>query len=240
MNNTINVPIIGFVHNDFKEKFGIPRQPNLVDTLSFIEMLAPYDEIQAFAGIEEFSHLWLIWQFHENKRMTHGKEFMPLIRPPRLGGNAKVGVFASRSMYRPSQLGLSVVQFKQLKREQGKTRLYVSGADLLNGTPIIDIKPYLGYADAISHAQSGYAAEAPRQLQVMWSSYACVQRDHLMTSRTINPTQLAELEHILALDPAPSYQHSDAKIYGLRFGAVNVKFKRTTAQIVIVDIAASD
>ena len=240
MNNTINVPIIGFVHNDFKEKFGIPRQPNLVDTLSFIEMLAPYDEIQAFEGIDKFSHLWLIWQFHDNKRMTHGEHFMPLIRPPRLGGNAKVGVFASRSMYRPSQIGLSVVQFKQLKREQGKTRLYVSGADLLHGTPIIDIKPYLAYADAITHAQSGYAAEAPRQLQVIWNPQACIQRDNLIASSAIHPSQLAELEQILALDPTPSYQQDDAKIYGLGFGAVNVKFKRAATQILIVDIAASD
>ncbi len=152
----------------FVEKFGIPRQSNLVNTTSYIQLIAPYDDINAFQGIEQFSHLWLLWQFHANdikkndNAVDKAKTFQPMIRPPRLGGNQKIGVFASRSMYRPSQIGLSVVQFLEVKKVENELRLYVQGADILSGTPIVDIKPYLAYADAIPDAMSGYAPDAPK------------------------------------------------------------------------------
>ncbi|WP_151721754.1 tRNA (N6-threonylcarbamoyladenosine(37)-N6)-methyltransferase TrmO, partial [Acinetobacter ursingii] len=113
--NSVNLPIIGSMHSPYREKFGIPRQPNLVQVESYIEMYEPYNDPLAFEGIEEFSHLWLIWQFHDNKHQQEFEKFRPQVRPPRLGGNKKIGVFATRSMYRPAPIGLSVVQFTSIE-----------------------------------------------------------------------------------------------------------------------------
>ena len=163
MKTDLKMPIIGFMHSPYREKFGIPRQPNLVQVESYIEMQAPYNDVLAFEGIEAFSHLWLIWQFHDNKNQTDAHQalhkqqsssFRAQVRPPRLGGNQKIGVFATRSMYRPAPIGLSVVQFKQVKNVGKSLRVYVTGADLLHGTPILDIKPYIQYSDAVPEAQS--------------------------------------------------------------------------------------
>ena len=112
----LKVPIIGYMNSPYREKFGIPRQPNLVQVESYIEMVEPYNDLLAFEGIDEFSHLWLIWQFHDNKNQQDSHKFRPQVRPPRLGGNKKIGVFATRSMYRPAPMGLSVVQLKEVKK----------------------------------------------------------------------------------------------------------------------------
>ena len=138
----LTLPIIGYMHSSYKEKFGIPRQPNLVQVESYIEMSVPYNHVLAFEGIEAFSHLWLVWQFHDNKN-PENTQFRPQVRPPRLGGNKKIGVFATRSMYRPSPIGLSVVRLKCVKKEGRSVRVYVTGSDLLDGTPIVDNKPYI-------------------------------------------------------------------------------------------------
>lgn len=165
-------PVIGYHRAPLSQKFGAPRQPNLVALTSVIEMLAPYDTPAAFVGLGEFSHIWISWQFHHNylhkdKQATiANNNFRPQVRPPRLGGNQKIGVFASRSMYRPSALGLSVVKLERVDVVEGRVLLLISGADMIDGTPIIDIKPYVAYSDALPEAQSGFAPSAPRLLTV--------------------------------------------------------------------------
>lgn len=236
MNNDLLLPIIGYMRSPFTEKFGVPRQPNLTDSISYVVFNAPYDDLNAFLGIEQFSHLWLLWQFHDNKRKNDAKDFKPLIRPPRLGGNQKIGVFASRSMYRPAPVGLSVVQLIEVKREQGETRLYVKGADLLDGTPIIDIKPYLAYVDAVANASSGYAQHAPPLLNVHWSKAATQQKDQLLQQQLINIETLTALAQVLALNPKPAYQNDPEKIYGLSYAQCNVKFTVDRENITILAI----
>jgi tRNA-Thr(GGU) m(6)t(6)A37 methyltransferase TsaA len=242
MNDQISMPIIGYMCSPFVEKFGIPRQSNLVNTTSYIQLIAPYDDINAFQGIEQFSHLWLLWQFHANdikkndNAVDKAKTFQPMIRPPRLGGNQKIGVFASRSMYRPSQIGLSVVQFLEVKKVENELRLYVQGADILSGTPIVDIKPYLAYADAIPDAMSGYAPDAPQILEVIWSDDALLQKQKLINEKVCTEKILQELEQVLAQNPKPAYQKDPERVYGLSFANLNVKFQISEQSVKIVDM----
>lgn len=232
----LSLPIIGIMRSPYVEKFGIPRQPNLVQVESFIEMLAPYNVMEAFEGIEAFSHLWLIWQFHDNKNQQQQDKFRPQVRPPRLGGNKKIGIFATRSMYRPAPVGLSVVQLKQVKKVGNTVRVYVTGSDLLNGTPILDIKPYIQYSDAVLDAQSGYAQDRPIVKQVRWSEHACQSRTGLLQQAKIDQQYIAELESVLALDPRPAYQDDAQRIYGMRFGQMNIKFSCGDEAIIIQEI----
>ncbi|WP_201581161.1 MULTISPECIES: tRNA (N6-threonylcarbamoyladenosine(37)-N6)-methyltransferase TrmO [Psychrobacter] len=176
-----HAPMIGYHRAPLSQKFGAPRQPNLVALTSIIEMIAPYDSPAAFAGLDAFSHIWISWQFHHNytNKDTHigkgGTGFRAQVRPPRLGGNQKIGVFASRSMYRPSALGLSVVKLESIKVCDGRVLLIISGADMIDGTPIIDIKPYVAYSDALSDAKSGFAPTAPDLLEIIITESAYEQ-----------------------------------------------------------------
>ena len=224
MMTELTLPIIGYMHSSYKEKFGIPRQPNLVQVESYIEMSAPYNDVLAFEGIEAFSHLWLLWQFHDNKN-PEKPQFRPQVRPPRLGGNKKIGVFATRSMYRPSPIGLSVVKLKCVKKEGRSVRVYVTGSDLLDGTPIVDIKPYIHYSDAVIDAVSGYAQDEPNRKSVIWSDRAIKQKQQLLTSGKLSLLTVQELEAVLSLDPRPAYQDDEARIYGMKFANLDVKFK---------------
>lgn len=229
---TLCVPIIGYLRSPLREKFGTPRQPNLVDIVAYIEFLAPYDDPRAFEGIETFSHLWLLWQFHQNR----DDQFRPQIRPPRLGGNAKIGVFASRSMYRPAPIGLSVVKRGQLhSTKNAPLRLEVIGADLIDGTPIIDIKPYLAYADAHPEAISGFAPDPPQRLSVQWSTQARHAAQQQIQRGCLQQSDLLQIEHLLALDPRPAYQQDERK-YGMTYAQTNVQFCVTTDGIVIQDV----
>lgn len=238
--NELTLPVIGIMRSPYKEKFGIPRQPNLVNVESYIELLAPYNDELAFEGIHDFSHLWLIWQFHDNKNQDNQK-FKPQVRPPRLGGNKKVGVFATRSMYRPAPIGMSVVQFKKLFKEGDSLRLYVSGSDLLDGTPVIDIKPYIQYSDALVEATSGYAQDKPIQKKVVWSKTAEIQRNQQLDQQCVAESLIKELEQVLSFDPRPSYQNDPERIYGLSFGLLNVKFKvDIEVEIVALELCANE
>jgi len=219
----------------YKEKFGIPRQPNLVEVESYIEMQAPYNDLLAFEGIEEFSHLWLLWQFHDNKNQENSK-FRPQVRPPRLGGNQKIGVFATRSMYRPSPIGLSVVKLKEVKKVGKTVRVYVTGSDLLEGTPIVDIKPYIHYSDAVMEAQSGYAQEEPVRKYVVWSEQAELEREQLVQTKGLSEQIIRELAEVLSLDPRPAYQEDPERIYGMHFADFNIKFIVNETSVLIVEI----
>ena len=219
----LNFPIIGYMRSPYQEKFGIPRQPNLVNVESYIEMEGEYNTLLAFEGIEEFSHLWLLWQFHDNKQQDTDK-FRPQVRPPRLGGNKKIGVFATRSMYRPSPIGLSVVKLQRIEKFNKTVRVYVQGSDLLNGTPILDIKPYIHYSDAIQDAESGYAQQQPSRLDVIWSEQSqqeCIQlqKQNLMPLHVLN-----EIELLLSLDPRPAYQDDETRVYKWLYANLNISF----------------
>ncbi len=231
----LTIPVIGIMKSPYKEKFGIPRQPNLVEVESYIEMQGPYNDLLAFEGIEEFSHLWLLWQFHDNKNQENSK-FRPQVRPPRLGGNQKIGVFATRSMYRPSPIGLSVVKLKEVKKVGKTVRIYVTGSDLLDGTPIVDIKPYIHYSDAVMEAQSGYAQEEPVRKYVVWSEQAELEREQLVQTKGLSEQVIRELAEVLSLDPRPAYQEDPERIYGIRFADFNIKFIVNETSVLIVEI----
>ncbi|MDM1302182.1 MULTISPECIES: tRNA (N6-threonylcarbamoyladenosine(37)-N6)-methyltransferase TrmO [Acinetobacter] len=232
----LTLPIIGIMKSPYKEKFGIPRQPNLVQVESYIDMLEPYNDLLAFEGIEAFSHLWLLWQFHDNKNQQQTK-FRAQVRPPRLGGNQKIGVFATRSMYRPSPVGLSVVQLKQVKKVGKAVRVYVTGSDLLDGTPILDIKPYIQYSDAVMEAQSGYAQDEPERKQVVWTEQAAVQKQQLLQQHKISAQMLGELEQVLSLDPRPAYQEDETRLYKMHFANIDVGFMVQPDQVLIQMLA---
>ncbi|WP_104511515.1 tRNA (N6-threonylcarbamoyladenosine(37)-N6)-methyltransferase TrmO [Acinetobacter indicus] len=232
----LTLPIIGIMKSPSKEKFGIPRQPNLVQVESYIDMLEPYNDLLAFEGIEAFSHLWLLWQFHDNKNQQQTK-FRAQVRPPRLGGNQKIGVFATRSMYRPSPVGLSVVQLKQVKKVGKAVRVYVTGSDLLDGTPILDIKPYIQYSDAVMEAQSGYAQDEPERKQVVWTEQAAVQKQQLLQQHKISAQMLSELEQVLSLDPRPAYQEDETRLYKMHFANIDVGFLVQPDQVLIQMLA---
>lgn len=237
------MPIIGHMHSPYREKFGIPRQPNLVQVESYIEMVEPYNDILAFEGIEDFSHLWLLWQFHENKNQDNSlnqmSKFRPQVRPPRLGGNQKIGVFATRSMYRPSPMGLSVVRFLRVEKKAKSVRLYVMGSDLLHGTPILDIKPYIQYSDAIADSQSGYAQEEPIRKTVLWTETAQSQQQQLLKQRILDKKIFDELEQVLSLDPRPAYQDDAERVYGMCFSELNIRFTVDDRSVTVVAVEQS-
>lgn len=207
--------IIARIQNDFKEKFGIPRQSGLSgELLSRIVFEPEYRNPDALRGIEGFSHLWLIWEFSESVR----DEWSPTVRPPRLGGNKRVGVFATRSPFRPNPIGLSSVKLEAIERTQNNgTVLVVSGADLLDGTPIFDIKPYITYSDSHPDAVSGFA-EPVRDYRL--NVNFC--KDLLSK---VHISKQNALIKILEQDPRPSYQNDPDREYGMRFANYEVFFK---------------
>ncbi len=200
---------------ELPEKFGLPRQAGVVPALEGRVVFEPaYRDPEALRGIEGFSHLWLIWQFSENLRQAG--DWSPTVRPPRLGGNARMGVFATRSPFRPNSLGLSCVRLLGIEKdaERGLV-LRVGGADLMDGTPIFDVKPYVPYADAHPEALSGFAPDAGETLEVVFLPG---------TEEKIPAEKREALRGVLANDPRPRYQNDPARVYGLRFGEQNVKF----------------
>ena len=205
---------IARIQSDFSEKFGIPRQSGLVEALRARVVFAPeYRVREAFRGLEGFTHIWLVWGFSQNVEAG----WSPTVRPPRLGGNVRMGVFATRSPFRPNPIGLSCVALEGIQRhpECGPV-LLVRGADLMDGTPIYDIKPYLPYADCHPEAAGGFASQ-PKEptLQVEIAPELLAQV----------PEELREaLLGVLAQDPRPQYQHRPDRVYGLEFGPLEVKF----------------
>ena len=207
--------IIARIHNDFDSKFGIPRQSNVVKELVGKIVFEPeYRDASALRGIEGFDYLWLIWQFSEAVRA----KWSPTVRPPILGGNTRVGVFATRSPFRPNALGLSSVKLEgvDLHTSHGPV-LYVSGADLMNGTPIFDIKPYLAYVDSHPEAAQGFRGDGwGRRLQVDFPEELLLK---------VSPKKQAGLLGVLANDPRPTYQEDAQRIYGMSFGGMEIKFR---------------
>ena len=236
--NTVELQIIAHAHNGFADKFGIPRQPQ---SLSHIEtrivFTPPFRVREALRGIEGFSHLWLIWGFSANAEKsnvsslgdTFSRPWSPTVRPPRLGGNKRMGVFATRSPFRPNPIGLSSVRLLRVEENDGEGMvLVVAGADLMDGTPIYDIKPYLSYSDAHPEACNGFAEETKNyRLQVIWSNDALQQ---------ISDSQRTELEEILSQDPRPAYQHNPLREYKLDYDGMRVMFSVEEATLFVRSI----
>ena len=219
--------VIARIRSEFPTKFGIPRQSGLVpETCATIVFEPEYRSADALRGIEGFSHLWLIWEFSEAIR----KDWSPTVRPPRLGGNTRLGVFATRSPFRPNPIGLSCVRLKAVRKtEHEGTVLLVSGADLMDGTPIFDIKPYLPYADAHPEASGGFTDAAPRRTLTVDIPAALLQPVPL--------EQRAALRGVLAQDPRPTYQNDPARVYGMTFAGLEVRFRVDGGVLHVVEIA---
>lgn len=218
--------VIARIRTDFKEKFGIPRQSGLVESLRARIVFEPeYRVKEALRGIEDFSHLWLMWEFSEAKRDT----WSPTVRPPRLGGNKRVGVFATRSPFRPNPIGLSSVRL--LGVEHSATEgdvLIVSGADLMDGTPIYDIKPYLPFTDSHPDAKGGFADEK--------KGYAAEVIIPDEVAKGISPERLGEIRDLLREDPRPSYRDDEEREYGMSYAGLEISFKATGSTIEVTRI----
>lgn len=218
--NQYQFNVIGYIKSPYKQKFAIPRQPGLIPEASGqLILAAPYADDAIVRGIEAFSHLWLVFVFHE----TAGKGWSPMVRPPRLGGNTRKGVFATRATFRPNPIGLSVVKLEGVVRKNGQLVLLISGLDLLDGTPILDIKPYLPYSDALPAASGGFADTAPQTaMTVSMSDMAaafCQQQQQYPQLRIL-------IEKVLKQDPRPPYkkQRDGVQQYGMTLYEYNIKW----------------
>ena len=222
---------IAYIRTDFNGKFGLPRQSGLVPELTGeIVFTREFSRAEAVRGLSQFSHIWLLWGFSEAKRPDGG--WSATVRPPRLGGNTRIGVFATRSPFRPNPIGLSCVRLEAVRAEQQPLSLTVSGIDLLNGTPIYDIKPYLPYADAHPEASEGYTAQT---------------RQHRL--RVVFPPQLLEklpADHrnaaaaLLSEDPRPGYLDDPERVYGVQFAGADIRFRVAGDVLTVVAVEAAE
>lgn len=218
---------IAYIHTEFPEKFGIPRQSGLAGNLRARIVFEPeYRNPDAVRGLEGFSHIWLIWEFSANRRAG----WQPTVRPPRLGGNEHMGVFATRSPFRPNPLGLSCVELERIDMDDREGPvIHVKGADLMDGTPVYDIKPYIKYADSRPHSVCGYVDTLKeRCLKVVIPS----QVSDGMGDRSVLPA----LVEVLSLDPRPSFHDDPERIYGLSFAGYNVRFNVRDGVLRVVEI----
>ena len=220
---------VAYIRTDYPDKFGIPRQCGLVEGEARIIFEKEYASPDCVRELEGYSHIWMIWGFSANEEAG----WSPTVRPPRLGGNRRVGVFASRSPFRPNGLGLSVVKLLQIEMIEGTGPvLLVSGADLMDGTPIYDIKPYMPGSDAIPDAAGGYSARArDKQLEIHCSPEL---------EERIPEEKRASLYASLALDPRPAYQEDPDRVYGLRYAGQNIRFKISGNDLYIVEVDTYD
>ncbi|WP_206486551.1 tRNA (N6-threonylcarbamoyladenosine(37)-N6)-methyltransferase TrmO [Thalassotalea sp. G2M2-11] len=219
LETTINITPIGTVSSPYDEKFAIPRQPGLVSAAKgIIRLTGQANHPDMVRGLSEFSHIWLLFIFHG----TAEQGWKPLVRPPRLGGNKKLGVLATRSTFRPNSIGMSAVLLDKIVTNTTQTELHVCGIDLLNNTPIVDIKPYIPYSDNITDAHAGFANSAPdKQTQVIFTPKAvhCLQQLHQQL-----PELTLLIEQVLAQDPRPAYKQgkTDTKVYGMSLYGKNI------------------
>jgi tRNA-Thr(GGU) m(6)t(6)A37 methyltransferase TsaA len=230
-----NLTPIGTLTSCFKEKFGIPRQSGLVPAArADLVLHPPYNAPEALTGLEAFSHIWLVYIFHAVEK---GK-WKPTVRPPRLGGNRRMGVFATRSNFRPNPLGMSAVKLERIVTNDRQPRLELSGVDLLDGTPVLDIKPYLPYADAIADTKAGFAPKAPeKQLSVEFTAAARAACERLESGSA--PGIIRLIQQMLSLDPRPAYtgEGDPDRVYGFRILNVDVKWKVSAKQATVIEIS---
>lgn len=218
--------VIAHIYTDFKTKFGLPRQSGLIEEISGkIVFEKQYRDENAFRGLEDFSHIWLLWEFSQSKR----ESWSPTVRPPLLGGNKRIGVFATRSPFRPNPIGLSCVRLEKIDftKDEGPV-LYVKGSDLMNGTPIYDIKPYLPYCDSRPDAVGGFTEDLGERRLAVEISEELLGR--------VPESKRRELLQVLGGDPRPSYQSDPERVYGFSFADMEVKFKVSDSTLTVVEI----
>lgn len=225
----MELKVIARIINGFSEKFGVPRQSGLADNMSKIVFEPEYRDVNALKGIEEYSYIWLIWGFSE----TPKEKWRPMVRPPRLGGNKKMGIFATRSPFRPNPIGLSSVSIEKIEKTQSDgVVLWVKGADLMDGTPIYDIKPYLPFVDSHLDAKGGFAEKCKiHTLKIEWN---------IQTIDKVTEGKKKELEQILAQDPRPSYQNDPNRVYGMCYDDMDIRFRVEDDVLYVLDIKESD
>ena len=221
---------VAHIENDYVEKFGIPRQAGLAKApLSCIVFEPDFRDPEALRGLEDYSHIWLIWEFSQSKR----EDWSPTVRPPRLGGNTRMGVFATRSPFRPNPIGLSCVEIARIDLHTDKGPLiFVRGADLMDQTPIYDIKPYIPYADAHPEAKEGFTATTPRhtlQVEIDEEWY-----------QIFGWTFCEEVREILRQDPRPAYQNDPDRVYGMKYGNCDIRFRVVQNKAIVIEIERSE
>ena len=220
---------IAYIKNDFSDKFGIPRQSGTTGVVSKIVFNEGYRDASALRGLDGFSHIWLIWGFSENI----GKGWSPTVRPPRLGGNRRVGVFATRSPFRPNPLGLSCVKIVSIGKERGNGNvLYVSGADMLDGTPIFDIKPYVSYTDSVPDAACGFAEEHKNDFVPVVFPEELYEK--------LPEGRREQVKAMLAQDPRPAYQNDGERVYGFGFAGYEIRFRYSDGAISVVSVEKTE
>jgi len=230
-----NMQFIGVVHSPYKEKFGTPRQPGLAKNIATIEIYSEFSHPELTRGLEGLSHLWIIFYFH----LETEKGWKPLIRPPRLGGQKKMGLLATRSPHRPNHIGMSAVKIEKFEFKRGQNFIEVSGVDLVDGTPVFDIKPYIPEYDSIA-AKSGWIAELDQSIEneqlgdlsVVWNDIANEKKKHL------NPIQVEEIEGYLALDPRPANQKKQhqGETYANYFDEWNIVWSIEGRQVTVLEL----
>ncbi len=226
MPNTLTLTPIAYIKSDFAEKFGIPRQSGLVPELEATVVLSPeYARPEALRGLEDFSHIWLLWGFSK----AYGADWSPTVRPPRLGGNTRMGVFATRAPYRPNPIGLSSVRLQRIEYcPDGQIHLHVQGADLLDGTPIYDIKPYIPYTDRHIDATGGFSAAV--------QDYALQVEIAPELLAVVPPEKRSALRGVLAQDPRPQYQNDPVRTYGMTFADFEIHFRVENEILTVTEI----
>lgn len=218
--------IIGYIKTDFKTKFGAPRQGGIVKgATGRIVFCEEYRDASAFRGLEGFSHIWVLWMFSETKR----ESWSPTVRPPLLGGNKRLGVFATRSPYRPNNIAMSALKLDKIEFTEGEGPiLWVSGCDMMDNTPIVDIKPYLPYSDIIADASGGFTdALQERRLEVVIDDESLGK---------IEAGKRETLLEVLRLDPRPSYQNDEKRIYGMEFSDYEIKFSVSENKLIVLSV----
>ncbi|MCI8609032.1 MAG: tRNA (N6-threonylcarbamoyladenosine(37)-N6)-methyltransferase TrmO [Firmicutes bacterium] len=215
---------IAYIHSDFKEKFGIPRQSGLASTKAEIVFVPPYNKPEAVRGLEGFSHIWLLWAFSEN--IKQDGSWSATVRPPRLGGNVRMGVFATRSPFRPNPIGMSCVELEGITMEKEGPVLHIVGADLMDKTPILDIKPYLLYSDSRPEATGGFVGETEFHLLK-------VKLPETLTATMSEEEQKALIE-VLSQDPRPSYQTDSERVYGMTYRDMEIRFTVTGDVLTVI------
>lgn len=225
---------IGVVESPFKQKFGVPRQPRLTQVQSVIRLHDEYSNIDAFEGVELHSHLWVLFLFHQHSE----KAWKPTVRPPRMGGNESLGVFATRSSFRPNSIGMSAVRLVEINHFNGQVQITVEGLDVVDGTPIVDIKPYIPYSDSIPDAHSDLAKEQPPIINVMFAEKAETKLLHFIESERLPNNVQIEIEQILGQDPRPQYRKNkpDNKVYAVELYSVDIMWKVENNIVTVVDI----
>jgi len=239
INNQSSVPFssqlnaVAICRTPYKQKFGIPRQPGLVNAVGYIEFEPDFNHLDAVRGIEQYSHLWLLFSFHEN--LAQG--WKTTVRPPRLGGNEKLGVFATRSTFRPNGIGQSVVKLHGVVQRKGKVCLVISGMDLLDGTPIVDIKPYVPFSDAITDAKGGIAQDAPILVPLTYTALAS-QQINLYSQQQQYQDLAALIEGVLSQDPRPAYKKAkdDPKLYQVALYDLDIFWCVTAQGIEVLEL----